>query len=212
MLVESKKYQKWFFQNADLLISDLDGTLAHSAAFRFVIRNYFQKDFMDPNFYFWFLRSFFKFIKHGKDAYSDGWKDYLKSLKININAKVHLKPFLYPGVKEFHQLLKEQNPKLKKIIVSETLPNIVEFYKDLLDYDEAYGLVENKGKLASKILNDYKRPIVIGDNIADKLILDEIDKQGIIRLGIFKYIFKKDKREGFDLYIRSWKTLEEILK
>lgn len=212
MLADSKKYLKWYFQNADLLVSDLDGTLARSTAFRVVIHNYFQRDFMDPNFYFWALDSLFKYLKSGKDAYSEGWHNYLKKLKINQKEKYHLKKLLYPGVKEFHELLRKENPNLTKIIVTETLPNIAESYKDLLGYCGTYNVVKDKSKIIKMILYAFKKPIIIGDNIADKSMLDEIDKQNKVRLGIFKYPFKKDKRRGFDLYIKTWKELEEILK
>lgn len=209
---KSKEEIKEFIKTADILLSDLDGTLAPSTAFRFVIQNYLKEDYKNPDFYFWALDSFFKYLKQEKDAYSEGWQNYLKKFKIKSNQKVNLKPSLYSGVKEAHELINKLNPNLTKLIVTETLPDIAEFYKNLLNYDGRYSLVENKGDLTQMISYAWDKYIVIGDNIADKLMIDELKKQNKECLGIFKYIFKKDKREGFDLYIRKWKELEEILK
>lgn len=211
-MFKSKEGIKEFLQTADLLISDLDGTLAPAITLRFVIQNFFQRDFMNPSFYFWVLSSVYGYIKQGKDAYPEAWENYLKKLKINPECRIRLKPILYSKVKEFHQLLNEQNPNLKKIIISRTSQDIANPYKDLLEYDEVYGRVKDKGGLVSKILDGYKKCVIIGDSISDKPMLDEAKRQGKESLGIFRYTFKRDKKEGFDLYFKKWKELEGILK
>ncbi len=179
----NKKTLKERILDSDVCISDLDDTDAPSPAKKLAYSKLVSKKIFDPKFISWCLRTGFKLITKGKKVEHECWKEYvdkfltnpydLKEIKEKYNSEKVAKS-LYPGVKEFYDLL----PNVFKSYFTRNIPEIANAFGKFLGFDEVIPKAFDKRSLTLDFIERrpfFKNYIVRGDSPEDEEIVDVLE-------------------------------------
>lgn len=207
--------------NSDILISDLDDTVAPSPA-ETVVLDYFKnpKNVYDMRFLEWFFISLYNFVKKGVLAKPEIWKNFVKlflsdSKELEMLRQIYTPEFakstLYRGVLEFYSLLPET---MIKIYITENIKVIADAYRQAAGFDEVICEPSNKAQSIDEVLEKYakRRSFVLVSDFDDLSMfnrLSDLRREGRIReltsinVVHFPYNFLPyDSKRRFDVNIR----------
>lgn len=201
--------------NSELLISDLDYSIAASPTKAVVIKGFFY----NPITLLWGAVSLLRIVKAGRKNRYSIWQNYFTRFekyleKIVIDLEKESRR-IYPGVRGFIDYLHENCPNQKSILVTRTDKKIGFPYQQILGFNEAYYRRFEKDKVIDELIIKYSPRIITiaGDSEEDKEMIDTAKKSKIeycLGINVAKNI--KRVNEEFDINIgRNWKGLQEII-
>ncbi len=208
-LFESELRQK--LREADVCVSDLDGTDASSPARMLATENFLSRFFNDRNYRSWAYRSIrAKINQPGKRADSRLWQDYIErflppAVRREVAEKMFpptkIRKILYPGVARFYSLL-----EARKYYLSRNIVEVVQQFGGRLGFDGCFGEQYNKWQSMENFIRSYpefSRYVIRGDSDEDGEMKDVLDSA--VRSRKIKYclsLYRADRpleeEHGFD--------------
>lgn len=212
---------------ADVCISDLDETDAHSPAKKLVLENFWRRFFSDEKYCRWASRGILAKIRgknrgEDEDAASELWKNYVglflpKEIRKNIAEEKFppekVKEMVYPGVAKFYSLL-----EAKKYYASRNLAEIVQQFGEPLGFDYCFGEQYDKWRFMENFVFNhphFRKYIVKGDSEEDmemKKLLDSCVRSRKIDycIGIFRADQPSKEFHGFE--VETGRNLEGLVE
>lgn len=199
---------------SDLIISDLDKTIAKWPTRRVIERNFIR----NPWTIVWGFFSLLRIMKIGKRNRYKIWIEYFTrfpDLPRDVSNIEKASKKIYPGCEEFFDYVNRRCPHQKQILVTMTDERIGMPYQGLLGFDEAHYQKLEKYKVVEELIAKYNPRIIsiAGDSIEDKKMVDAGKSAGLeYCLGINVVKSTRKINEDFDINIgRNWKGLQDII-
>ena len=196
---------------ADALITDLDGTIGDPAKKIAIYDNLFNGRIFNPRFISWFIRTGIKYLKKGKEAETESWKEYINlflqyqdELKEIEEKFSHdkISPLLYPGVERFFSLVPRH---IHKTLMTKNITEVAIAFVDFLRIEEVIPEAFNKERETIRFLEENK-------DLRRCLVFEDYEPDFFAIMGVLDFYKKRKKIEkatGFYVADSKDKQLKE---
>ncbi len=181
-------------QRADILVTDLDDTLAPSPAKAIAKHNLKRsKHFLNPSYWAWCFKSAAKLFSEGKGAESMLWKDYLERFlhepeEVAYLQKRYTAEFAAQTAYPYTDLFFHSLPlDMVKVCVTRNIREVGEAYQKALGIDRVVSEAFDKELAIEDLVEveyaEWTRYILMGDSEEDERMLvrlKEMEKAGLV--------------------------------